>query len=142
MYTESGALVAPVANFFQTFAAALLEQTDTVAAVFEFVDVGPDFGLPLCIVHGGFSAAGTAGVQSANDGAGSWLVNARKLNKDAAHFLDIIVGVNDVFVTQQVSKAQFVGFRFSLGAGVERAILGPQLFHGIASHPEGFLLHG
>ena len=34
-----------------------------MAGVFEFVDVGPDFGLPGALVGRGLSATGTAGVK-------------------------------------------------------------------------------
>lgn len=37
---------APVPYFAQPFADSVLEQSDFVAGVFEFVDVGPDFRLP------------------------------------------------------------------------------------------------
>jgi hypothetical protein len=39
-------VAAPVGDFFQAFSAGVLEESDFVAGMFEFVDVGPDFGLP------------------------------------------------------------------------------------------------
>jgi hypothetical protein len=44
--TGSGGVAAPVGDFAQTFSAGMLKESDFVAGVFEFVDVGPDFGLP------------------------------------------------------------------------------------------------
>jgi len=59
-----GCVPAPIANFAEAFADGVFEESYFVAGVFEFVDVGPDFGLPRQIVGGGFAAAGTAGVES------------------------------------------------------------------------------
>ena len=41
-----GGATAPVADFAEAFATGVLEQPDLVAAMFEFVDVGPDLRLP------------------------------------------------------------------------------------------------
>ena len=56
-------MASPVGYFFQTFSSGVLEESDSVAGVFEFVDVGPDFGLPGEFVGRGLSATGTAGVK-------------------------------------------------------------------------------
>src|SRR5882762_1119414 len=50
-----GGVSAPVGDFFQTFSAGMLEESDFVASVFEFVDVSPDFGLPRCLVGRGLA---------------------------------------------------------------------------------------
>jgi hypothetical protein len=43
----SGALIAPVADLLEAFTAGLLEEADAVTDVFEFVNVGPHFSLPM-----------------------------------------------------------------------------------------------
>src|SRR5882762_4176985 len=58
-----GGVAAPVGDLFQTFSAGMLEESDFVASVFEFVDVSPDLGLPRCLVGRSFAATGTASVK-------------------------------------------------------------------------------
>ena len=60
----SGGVAAPVGYFFQAFSAGVFEESYFVAGVFEFVDVGPDFGLTRALVDFGGSATGAAGVES------------------------------------------------------------------------------
>ena len=43
---SSGGVAAPIPNFAEAFADSVFEESYFVAGVFEFVDIGPDFGLP------------------------------------------------------------------------------------------------
>ena len=43
-------LSAPTRNFFESHPARVLEKTNEMAGVFEFVNIRPDFGLPGFIV--------------------------------------------------------------------------------------------
>src|SRR5580692_10958722 len=79
-----------------------------------------------------------AGVQRDLDGFSTHGDCSGKFHEDAADLFDLFVLVEDVLVAQKVAKAQLLGFRF--GAGVERAILRPQLFGGVAFHPEGLFV--
>ena len=54
--------IAPLGDLLQ-LAANLLEQADEVAGILEFVDVGPDLGLPTFVVGSRFAAGGAACVQ-------------------------------------------------------------------------------
>ena len=137
--TGSGALIAPVADFFEAFAPGLLEQADAMAGMLKFVDVSPNFRQPMFFVDGAFAASSAAGVQPADDRPGRRLVRgAGKLDEDAADFLDVFVSVDDVLVAQEEAKSQFVGFRLGLGAGLKGAVLSSQLLDGVAGHPEAF----
>jgi hypothetical protein len=133
-------VAAPVGDLFQTFSASMLEESDFVARVFEFVDVSPNLGLPRCLVSCGFAATGAAGVKR-----DAWLrrsLDILQFEKNAAHFFDLFVRTNDVLVAQQVSKAEFAGFDFRFFAGVERPVLGSQLLGRVARHPENvFVSH-
>src|SRR5581483_11121543 len=133
-----GALVAPVSDLFQAFGASLLEQADFVAGMFKLVNIGPNLGLPSQVVHRRLPAAGTSGVETADDSFG--LGSILQLNENAAHFLDVFVITDDVLIAQQEIEAQLACFHLSLVAGMKRAIFRPQLLGGIASHPEGFLV--
>jgi hypothetical protein len=64
----------------------------------------------------------------------------RQFDENAAHFLDIFVLVENVFVPKQISEAKFSGLGFGLGAGVKRPVFRPQLLGGVARHPEGFFV--
>src|SRR3984957_10571636 len=90
----SGTLIAPVPNFPETFATGLLEQADTMADVLKFMNIGPDFCLPVLVMNCGFAAGSAAGVESADHWAGGRLVSARQLDEDTTYFLDVFVGVN------------------------------------------------
>ena len=46
----SGALIAPVTDFLEAFAAGLLEEADAMPDVFEFVNIGPHFSLPMFLM--------------------------------------------------------------------------------------------
>src|ERR1035438_9612113 len=59
----SGCESAPVGDLFQTFSAGVLEKSDFVAGMFEFVDVSPYFRLPRSLVRRGLAATGTASVK-------------------------------------------------------------------------------
>src|SRR5271165_1880677 len=134
----SGALIAPVANFFEAFATGLLEQADTMAGVLKFVDIGPDFRQPMFFMDSGFAASSAAGVQTADHGAGGRLGRTGQLDEDTADFLNVFVRVDDVFVAQEVAKSQLVGFGLGFGAGLKGSVFRPQLFDGVTSHPEAF----
>src|SRR5204863_7352677 len=64
----------------------------------------------------------------------------RKLDKNAADFLDVIVFANHVLIAQDVTKAQLASFALGLGTSVERPIFSPQLLGGVAGHPKRFLV--
>ena len=135
-----GGVSAPIGDFFQTFSAGMLEESDFVAGVFEFVDVSPDFRLPRCLMGRSLAATGAAGVKG-----DAWLwrsLDVLQFEKDAAHFFDLFVRAHDVLVAQKVSKAEFAGFDFRFFAGVERAVFGSQLLGRVARHPENvFVSH-
>ncbi len=90
--------------------------------VFEFMDVGPHFGLPAVIVNGRFAATGAAGVESSGN------MRARILrvefDKNAAHLFDVVVFADYVLVPQEVTKAKLAGFALGLSAGVKWPIFG------------------
>jgi len=102
---RSGALVAPIANFLEALATALLEEADTMADVLKFMDIGPHFSLPVFLMNGRFSAGGAASVKLADYGTGWGLVSHGQLDEDAAHFLDVFVGVDDVLVAQEKAES-------------------------------------
>lgn len=104
----------------------------------EFMNIGPHFGLPWLLVDGRLAAAGATGVQTLR-----WFWErslGRKFDENAAHFLDIFVLADQVFVPKQVIEAQFPGLALGLGAGVERAVFSPQLLGGVAGHPKRFFV--
>ena len=91
-------LTTPVCDLFQSFRAGLLEQAYTVAGVFKFMNVGPDFGAPRLVMSSRLAATGTAGVKLDRQ---AWCLRAfLKLYKDRAYFLDFIVLPHDVLVSQ------------------------------------------
>lgn len=47
----SGALIAPVTDFLETFSASLLEEADAMPDVFEFMNIGPHFSLPMLLMN-------------------------------------------------------------------------------------------
>lgn len=118
----------------------MLKQSNTVAGVFEFVDVSPNFGLPSLVVSSGLAAGSAAGVEGHGklfraDGDCSF-----KFDEDAADFLDLIVGAEKMLVAEEISEAELSGFEFRLGAGVEGSVLGPQLLGRVARHPESLFV--
>src|SRR2546428_1646578 len=136
---ESGASVTPVADLLQSLGPGLLEQAHAVASMLEFVDVGPDLGLPGLIVHCRLSTARAPSMElSHNSHCGGHC--SRQFDKNAADFLNIIIIANEVFVAQQIAKSQLARFHFRLGAGVKGPVFRPQLFGGITRHPESFLV--
>jgi hypothetical protein len=117
------ALIAPIADFLEAFATALLEQPHPMAEVLEFMNVSPYFGLPVLVVNCGLAAGGAAGMKLADDGPGRRRRGTGQLDEDAAYFLNIFVGVDDVLVAQQKPKSKLLGFRLGLGAGLKRTVL-------------------
>jgi len=115
-------LVAPVANFPKTFAAALLEQSDAMTGVLKLMNVSPYFSQPMLFVHGRFAAGGTTGVKPANHGPSGRLNRTRQLNEHAAHFLNILVGVDDVLVAKQKSESELAGLGFGFSASLEGSV--------------------
>jgi len=124
----------------------VLEQTDFVASVFEFVDVGPNLGYPPGFMHGGFSAAraasmkGDAVLRRSLRGSRFELHLEREFEEYAAYFFQFIVRTKNVLVAEQVSKSEFAGFDLGFFAGVEGPVFGPQLLHRIAGHPENIFV--
>src|SRR5208282_94834 len=101
----------------------MLEEPDFVAGMLEFVNVGPDFGLPRLVVGGRLSATGTARVEG--DGRpqrGGRGGRAGQFEEDATHVFDLAVGAENVLVTQEVSKAELAGLGFGFFAGEERSV--------------------
>src|SRR6266566_5156386 len=136
---ESGASVTPVADLLQSLGPGLLEQAHAVASMLEFVDVGPNLGLPGLIVHCRLSTARAPSMElSHNSHCGGHC--SRQFDKNAADFLNIIIIANEVFVAQQIAKSQLARFHFRLGAGVKGPVFRAQLFGGITRHPESFLV--
>src|SRR5438128_3540844 len=136
---ESGASVTPVADLLRSLGPGLLEQAHAVASMLEFVDVGPNLGLPGLIVHCRLSTARAPSMElSHNSHCGGHC--SRQFDKNAADFLNIIIIANEVFVAQQIAKSQLARFHFRLGAGVKGPIFRAQLFGGITGHPESFLV--
>jgi hypothetical protein len=152
-----GGVAAPVADFFHAFSSGALEESDFVADVFEFVDVGPDFRLPRTIVGCSLAATGTTRVKgdslpvnvlSRGSGDAPQFVILQfyilEFDENATHFLDLVVvfRVQNMLVTQQISKAKFAGFDFRFFTGVERSVFRPKLLRRIAGHPENvFVSH-
>ena len=134
----SGTLIAPVPDFFETFATGLLKQADAVADVLKFVNISPDFSLPVFFMNRVLTTGGAAGVKLAHNRAGWRSVRAGQLDEDTPHFLDVFVGVDDVLVTEQKAKSQLAGFGLGLSAGLKGSVFRAQLFNGITGHPEAF----
>src|SRR3954468_15810306 len=134
-----GAGVAPITDFFQTFAPGLLKQPDAMPGMFKLVNVRPDFCPKRLLMDCRLAATGATGMQLARGPADGlrWLV---QFDKNAPDLLDIIVIPDDVLVTQQEVESQFSGLHLRFGAGVKRTILCAQLLGGIARHPESFLV--
>ncbi|PYV62406.1 MAG: hypothetical protein DMG97_40560 [Acidobacteria bacterium] len=116
----------------------MLEKPHSMPGVFELVDIGPDFGLPGQLVDCRLSAAGATGVQFGGHERQRTL--RLKFDEDAANFLDFVIFADDMFVAQNVIKAQLTGFALGLGTSVERPVFGPQLLGGVAGHPKRFLV--
>ncbi len=118
-------LAAPVADFFQAFAARMFEEPYEMPRVFEFMDVGPDFSPPSRIVSGRFSASGAASVQRYRSDLGAGGRHAGQLDKDAAHLFDFLFGPKKVFVTEKVAESKFLSLDLGFAAGMEWPVFGP-----------------
>src|SRR5215471_3531061 len=128
----------PVANLAQPFGAGMLEQSNHMAAVLEFVNIGPDFGLPRLFVSRGFATGRAAGVEhDSRFWSGGYIL---QLNKHAANFFDFVVWAEDVFVAQQVSKTELAGFYLSFLPSMKRSVFGAELLGRVARHPESILV--
>src|SRR5277367_5973182 len=123
----SGALIAPVADLFEAFAAGLLEEADAVADVLELMNVSPDFSLPVFLMNRGFAAGGAARVQFAHDGAGGHMMSVGQFDEDAANFLDVFVGVDHVLVAEEKAESQLARFGLGFGAGLKGSVFGSEL---------------
>jgi hypothetical protein len=71
----SGAGVAPAGNFLKSIGARLLEKSDEMPGVLEFVDVRPHLSLPAIVMDGGGTAGSTPGMQLFGEAA--WLGGLR-----------------------------------------------------------------
>lgn len=134
----SGTPATPVADFLESFVVGLFEQADAVPGMLKFVNIGPHFRAPSLVVQSHFSAGGAAGVQFAIRRGGFDV--AGQLDEYAADFLDVIICIYQMFVAQEVSETQLVGFGLSFGAGVKGSIFGSQLLGRVTSHPESFFM--
>src|SRR5271166_1057700 len=67
-------------------------------------------------------------------------VDVLQLNKDTAYLFDLFITAENMFVAQQVSKAEFAGLVFCFLAGVEWPVFGSQLLGRVARHPENILV--
>src|SRR5579864_8446099 len=116
----------------------MLEQPHHMPRVFEFVNVRPNLRLPREFMRLRLAAGSTPGVQTCGGHPLTWhrARPIRQLNKDAPDLLDFLVGADQMFIAQEISKAQLSSLRLSLGARVERPVFGPQLIGRVASHPE------
>jgi hypothetical protein len=65
---------------------------------------------------------------------------AWQFDENATHVFNIVVIVNNVFVPQQITKAEFAGLSFGLRASVEGSVLSAELLGRITRHPEDFLV--
>src|SRR5579862_4129320 len=87
---------APVHQFLQAFAFNLLEAADQVTRVLKFMNIGPDFGLQLLVVCGGFTTSRAHGVQLHRDlGLGQF----GQLDENDAHVLYFIIVADFLLVT-------------------------------------------
>lgn len=118
----------------------MLKQPNTVAGVFEFMDVGPNLGLPSLIVSGGLAARGAAGMERYRKFVGADENCSVEFDEDAADFFDLIVRAEKMLITEEISETQLSGFEFRLGTGMEGSVFGPQLLSRIARHPKGFFV--
>lgn len=94
-----------------------------MAAVFKLMDVGPYFRLPGSFVRRRLSASSAARMEC-HRSCFLWLRGARKLDKNAADFLDLFVFPKQVLVAKKVGETKFMRFRLRLRASVKRSILG------------------
>src|SRR5215471_17526048 len=108
--------------------------------MFEFVDVSPDFRLPGLFVGGRFAAGGAASMEGDLNRLVFYRDGTRKFNKNAPHFLNLLVLAQQVLVPQKVAEPKFPGFRLGLSPSVEWSIFGSQLLGRVASHPKRLLV--
>src|ERR1700690_2457097 len=128
----------PAASLAQPFTTRMLEEPNFVAAMFEFVDVGPDFRQPRLFMGRGQAARGASRVKG-----NAWLGRGRRIlqfDKHAAHFFDLFLGGQNVLVAQQVLKPEFEGFCLRFLARVKRPVFGPQILSRVAGHPKNILV--
>lgn len=111
-----------------------------MAGVLKLMDVGPDLGLPSGVMGGGFPAGGAPSVKR-NLSAFQHLRNGSgQFDENAADLLDFLVRTQNVLIAQQVTETELPRLNLRLGTGMEGAILGSQLFGGVARHPEDFFV--
>src|SRR5450432_552172 len=109
-----------------------------MAGVLKLVNVGPNLSLPIAVMDRGFATGGAASVKIAGKEMCGGL--RRELDEDAADFLDVFIFSNQVFVAEDVAKAEFTGFALGFRAGVKRAVLSAQLLGRITGHPKRFFV--
>jgi hypothetical protein len=90
------------------------------------------------LVNGSLAASGASGVELAHHWTRRRLVRSRQFDKDTTYFLDVLVGVDYVLVTEQEAKSQLAGLGLGFGTGVEGAVFRSQLLNRVASHPKAF----
>ena len=128
----------PISDFLQSIAEDVFEEPNAMARVFELVDVGPYLSLPRTFVSRGFPARSATSVQLRRRGPGSGCLG--QFDEDTPDFQDLFIGADDVFVAEQVAKAQFSGFAFGLRSSVEGSVFSAQLFGRVTRHPERFFV--
>src|SRR5579864_3849450 len=118
----------------------MLKEAHAMAGVFELVDVCPNFRLPAFFVGGGLATGGTAGMEGHGRALEADRCTPGQFDEDAADLLDFFVDPEKMLVAQQVSEAELAGLNLGFSAGMEWAILSPELLGGVARHPEGFFV--
>src|SRR5215469_15147200 len=88
---------------------------------------------------GGFPAGRATGVQADRRDVGCTL-RRLQFDEDAAHFLDLLVGTNQVLVAQQVSESQLSSLRLRFHPSMEVSVFGSHLLCRVASHPESLFV--
>ena len=91
----------------------MFKKTHAMAGMLELVDVGPHFRLPRVVVGGGLAAGGATSVQA--DGRHrrhNRSSRPRQFEEDTTNFLDLLVFIEHMFVTEKVAKSQLAGFGF------------------------------
>lgn len=62
----------------------------------------------------------------------------REFDEDTTNLFHLFIGSEKMLVAQQIPESKFLCFALSFQARAEGAVLCPQLFGRVASHPEGF----
>jgi hypothetical protein len=92
-------LSAPIADFFQAPAARMFEEANMMPRMLEFMDIGPDLGLPALLVDRGFAATGTAGVEGDRPAFVFEVMRSRQLDENAADFFNLLIFAEEMLIT-------------------------------------------